>query len=357
MKHLKFDSSAQDVLFYKTLKERALKAISKSQIQTGNWSFWLKGLFWVSVTYTCYLGLFLNHISGLQFWFLFLGFQLAGLLVGFSLGHDASHHTAFKNKNLNEGLHFFSFLSIGIDPVLWGLRHLRSHHIYANIEGSDVDIDKNPFLRLSPTHPWKTKHQFQVYYAPLVYQLAVLHSVFMSDWIYLFSKDYEWMRKGKKNLAIRFILFKILYFMLVLVLPMLFSQFSVGFIVFTYITASAFTSLLFVIMLVGTHFFLEADYPITENKEKLENSWHVHQLKTSCDWNANNSWARFLSGGSNCHAAHHLFPNICHVHYKKINPIIAQTTKEFQLPYHHKTLWEMMCSHFKHLKKMGSTNY
>jgi linoleoyl-CoA desaturase len=353
MKYLKFDTSERDVLFYKTLKDRAIQAINQKNIGFGNFNFWFKGIFWVAVTYLCYLALFSENISGLQFWFLFLGFQLAGLLVGFSLGHDASHQTAFKNKKLNGILHFFSFITIGIDPVLWGLRHLRSHHVYANIEGSDVDIDKNPFLRLSPTHPWQPKHRFQVYYAPLVYQLALLHSVFMSDWIYLFSKDYHWMRKGKSNLFLRFIIFKVVYFLLVLVLPMLFTKFSIGFIVFTYVTASAFTSLLFVIMLVGTHFFLEADYPITENTETLENSWHVHQLKTSCDWNANNSWARFLSGGSNCHAAHHLFPNVCHVHYKKINPIIAQTTQEFQLPYHHKSLWEMMSSHFKHLKKMG----
>ncbi len=47
----------------------------------------------------------------------------------------------FKNKRANQVLHFFSFLTIGIDPQLWGLRHLRSHHLYANVEGSDIDID------------------------------------------------------------------------------------------------------------------------------------------------------------------------------------------------------------------------
>ena len=108
-------------------------------------------------------------------------------------------------------------------------------------------------------------------------------------------------------------------------------------------------------MLVGTHFFLEASYYECENNE-LNSSWAIHQLKTSCDWNPNSKFARFLSGGSNCHAAHHLFPNICHTNYDKINSIIEETTKEYGYPYHKKTLLNMMVSHFKHLKKMGENS-
>ena len=255
-------------------------------------------------------------------------FQISGLLVGFSLGHDASHNTAFKSKSANQVLHFFSFLTVGIDPLLWGLRHIRSHHLYANVEGSDIDIDKNPFLRLAPSHNWKNKHKYQHIYAPFVYMLALVHSVFMGDWIYLFSSDYNWMRKGvtKKNLYIRFFLFKIFYFALVLVMPTLLSDFSFGFVLFTYISTSAFTSLIFVIMLVGTHFFYEANYYESNNSE-LESSWAVHQLKTSCDWNPNSKLAQFVSGGANCHAAHHLFPNICHTNYDRINELIEKATK------------------------------
>ena len=30
---------------------------------------------------------------------------------------------------------------------------------------------------------------------------------------------------------------------------------------------------------------------------------------------------------------HHLFPNICHVHYKAISKIVKETAEEFGLPY------------------------
>lgn len=340
-------------IFYNTLRKRVYKALEDVDFRTRKTQFWLKGLFWVIISYSAYFLSFQTSYE-LAFWCLFLIFQLAGLLVGFSFGHDASHHTAFKSKRANHLLHLFSFLAIGIDPLLWGLRHLRSHHLYANIEGSDIDIDKNPFLRLAPSHPWTPKHKYQHYYAPFVYMLALLHSVFKKDWMYLFSADYAWMKKGikKSQLIFRFLLFKLIYFSIVLLVPILFTDFSIAFISITYVTTSAFTSLVFVIMLVGTHFFYEATYYESEHHE-LESSWAVHQLRTSCDWNPQSKLARYISGGSNCHAAHHLFPNICHTNYDKINDIIAQTTLEFGFPYHVKSLPGILVSHFKHLKRMG----
>ncbi|VXB07571.1 conserved membrane hypothetical protein [Flavobacterium sp. 9AF] len=357
MKTKYFNKSEEEKLFYTVLKEKVYNRLENKQISYGNFIFWRKGILWFLLCYTFYSLLFFNEISLFQFCFSYLFFQLSGLLVGFSLGHDASHNTAFKSKRLNEILHFISFLTVGIDPMLWGLRHIRSHHLYANVEGSDVDIDKNPFLRLSPTHPWSPKHKFQAYYAPFVYMLTLLHSVFVSDWIYLFSKDYDWMKKGFTSFELysRFFLYKLMYFLLVLVIPIVFSAFSWKIIVATFLVSSAFTSLIFIIMLVGTHFFEEAYYPLP-NHDNLEHSWAVHQLYTSCDWDANKHWARFISGGSNCHAAHHLFPTICHVNYKEINDIIKETTNEYKLPYHHKTLFEMITSHFKHLKNMGKLN-
>jgi linoleoyl-CoA desaturase len=354
MKAKFFQNPEAEKAFYKSLRERVHQSLKGKTISYGNVQFWTKGLFWIAVSYGAYVWLLTQMLSPLWFWVFYLVFQLSGLLIGFSIGHDASHHTAFKSKRANAIVHFLSFFTFGIDPLLWGLRHIRSHHLYANVEGSDIDMDKNPFLRLSPTHPQKPKHKYQAYYAPFVYMLALLHSVFVGDWVYLFSKEYEWMREGVKRweLYVRFFGFKIIYFAIVLVLPLAFSHVPWYSVVIAYISTSAFTSLIFVVMLVGTHFFAEAEYPQPEG-EHLEHNWAVHQLTTSCDWNANDPLARFLSGGANCHAAHHLFPYICHTHYGDINPIIEQAAKEHRIPYHHKTLWAMMESHFRHLNAMG----
>jgi linoleoyl-CoA desaturase len=227
--------------------------------------------------------------------------------------------------------------------------------MYPNVEGSDIDIDKNPLLRLSPAHPWKPKHQFQHLYAPLAYAVALAHSVFWGDWIYLLSKDYAWMRRGVSSLYLyaSFFGFKAVHFFLMIALPYLMLDYSLATIILCYLGVGALASLAFIVMLVGTHFFAEADYPAPDDRGVLHTCWAVHNLRTSCDWNPESGFARFLSGGANCHAAHHLFPTICHTHYGKLNRIILAASAEYSITYHRKTLWQMAISHFDHLKLMG----
>jgi linoleoyl-CoA desaturase len=79
----------------------------------------------------------------------------------------------------------------------------------------------------------------------------------------------------------------------------------------------------------------------------------VHALVTSVDWSPTSFWATLLAGGANAHAAHHLFPTIAHTHYAALTPIIARTAAEFGIPYHRTTLWRLIASHFRFLKRMG----
>jgi linoleoyl-CoA desaturase len=59
-------------------------------------------------------------------------------------------------------------------------------------------------------------------------------------------------------------------------------------------------------------------------------------------------------GGLNYQVEHHLFPNICHVHYRKISKIVEETTKEFGLPYKSKeTFVQAIFAHARLLKELG----
>lgn len=355
MEKLQFTKAENEVAFHNEIKQEVYSLLGhdRSLIGPDLW-FWSKATFWFVVCWGSYFLVVSQSVVGASAFFLTMLFQIAGLLFGFSIGHEASHRIISRTNWINHVFHFFSFLTVGVDPRLWGLRHIKSHHIYPNVEGSDIDIDKNPLLRLSPCHPWKPMYKYQHIYAPLAYSLALIHSVCWGDWVYLLSKEYEWIRDGesKRKLWATFLLFKALHFFMLLVLPSIFLPYSFIQIFLFYLLFGAISSLIFIVMLVGTHFFLEASYPSPDDG-KLSTSWAIHNLSTSCDWNPNSAVARFLSGGANCHAAHHLFPNICHVHYGKINPVIEKVTKKYGVPYHSKSLWEMMVSHFAHLKKMG----
>ncbi len=59
-------------------------------------------------------------------------------------------------------------------------------------------------------------------------------------------------------------------------------------------------------------------------------------------------------GGLNFQVEHHLFPNICHVHYRKIAPIVEQTSKEFGVPYKSKdTFFQAIAAHTRLLRELG----
>ncbi|MEM7110164.1 MAG: fatty acid desaturase, partial [Bacteroidota bacterium] len=62
-----------------------------------------------------------------------------------------------------------------------------------------------------------------------------------------------------------------------------------------------------------------------------------------------------LVGGLNHQIEHHLFPNICHIHYRHIARIVKETAREFDVPYyHHRTFLGAVRSHFKLLNQLGT---
>jgi linoleoyl-CoA desaturase len=60
-------------------------------------------------------------------------------------------------------------------------------------------------------------------------------------------------------------------------------------------------------------------------------------------------------GGLNYQVEHHLFPNICHVHYRDLAKIVKQTAGEFNLPYKSKeTFFEAVAAHARQLKTLSA---
>jgi linoleoyl-CoA desaturase len=59
-------------------------------------------------------------------------------------------------------------------------------------------------------------------------------------------------------------------------------------------------------------------------------------------------------GGLNYQVEHHLFPNICHIHYRKLSKIVRETATEYNLPYYsYKTFVSALSEHTKMLYRLG----
>ena len=150
------------------------------------------------------------------------------------------------------------------------------------------------------------------------------------------------------------ILFKAIYYSLFLVIPLividfLWWQILIGFFLMHFVEG---ISLALIIQL--SHLVENVEFPLPDENGNMENTWAVHQMKTTADYACNNWLVSFLFGGLNFHIEHHLFQNTCHVHHKPLSVIVKQTAEEYDIPYYEfATLGQALGSHIKFLKRNG----
>lgn len=282
-------------------------------------------------------------------------FGTATLLMAINIGHDAAHHVLFRSAFWNDVVQGVSFGLLGVSAYLWRMRHTRSHHIFPNVNGCDIDIDENPFVRLSPNQPWRWHFQFQHLYAPLAYLFVALYTVVWQDFAYLFKRNLANMtdiQHPPHQYAI-FVVAKLFYFGVVLAMPMAVLPLPWWQVLVGYLTMKAFASLVFVFLLIGTHFSDVTEFPTVGSDGSVGRTWAEHNLATACDWAPHSRIAHFVAGGVNAHASHHLFPNVSHAHYRAIAAIIAETAAETGTPYNTLSLAGIVRSHFRFLRRMG----
>ena len=96
------------------------------------------------------------------------------------------------------------------------------------------------------------------------------------------------------------------------------------------------------------------EYPVPDESHTLETNWAVHQLLTTSNFGNRSRLLTWYVGGLNFQIEHHLFPNICHVHYESISDIVKETATEFGIPYRtFDTFFGALRGHAKLLKDLG----
>jgi linoleoyl-CoA desaturase len=96
-------------------------------------------------------------------------------------------------------------------------------------------------------------------------------------------------------------------------------------------------------------------FPQADENGIVEGERMLHQLATTCNYSENSRIFSWMIGGLNHQVEHHLFPDICHVHYRKIAPIVKATAAEYNIPYYSKkTFFEALVDHSKMLYHLGN---
>jgi linoleoyl-CoA desaturase len=316
----------------------------------------LKAILFPAVTVGLYALILSNRLAG---WMLLLAaifFGVASILTAFNLAHDAAHNALSPSRKLNEVIYFLTFNLQGANAYLWKLRHIGSHHVFPNVQGGDADLDDNGLLRMSASTPWRPRYRFQHVYAPLLYMLFSLHWIFVYDIQFLFKKDLANLRDIRHSRAevACLILAKVTYLTLTLAVPMMVLDVPWWQVIVGFVAMHLVVSLVFVYSLICTHFAEETVFPVADERETIEGDWATHQLAASLDYNPESRLANALLGGFNCHAAHHLFPDVCHVHYVAISRIIEEVAREQGVRYNRLSYAAAIRSHFRFLRRMGS---
>lgn len=284
-----------------------------------------------------------------------MGVGMAG--VGMSVMHDAAHGS-FSNKGWLNDLAGGTIYLIGSNLLNWKIQHNLLHHTYTNLEGLDEDINtKAKVVRLSRHAPLRKIHRFQYLYVFLLYGLMTISKLF-GDFGQLLKYNRKGLTVAQKAIPrrefIKMTTAKIIYMFVAIGLPMLVTDFPwwlilLGFLV-VHATAGAIMSVIFQL----AHVVEGADQPPLNKEGNIDNEWAVHELLTTANFSKNNRLLGWYIGGLNFQIEHHLFPHICHIHYKKISHIVEQTAKEFGLPYNQKVSFgDALMSHIRMLKELG----
>jgi len=353
---MKFRDS-QDREFHAVVRARVRDYLGRNGLaKHGNAEVFAKGVAYLALTAGLYGLVISNLLRGAPLLLAAVLFGVVSILTAFNLAHDAAHDALTPSRRLNAVIYYLSFNLQGANAHLWKLRHISSHHVFPNVPGGDADMDDNGLLRVAPTTPWRRRYRYQHLYAPLLYMLFSLHWIFVYDVQFLFKRDLANLRNIRHSAAevASLLLAKATYLTLTIAVPLLTLdiprwQVPLGFVVMHLVV-----SLVFVYTLICTHFCEEAEFPAVGADGSVAGNWAAHQLATSLDYSPTSRLANVLLGGFNCHAAHHLFPDVCHVHYVAISKIVKATAAEFGLRYNELTYFAAIRSHFRFLKRMGT---
>ena len=347
--------------FFKVLHNRVNQYFKDKQISKhANFNMKFKTVFMIclySIPLILMLTGFVNTLWPMMVMWALMGFGMAG--IGLSVMHDANHGSYSSNQKVNKGLGFI-LNYIGGFHTNWIIQHNVLHHSFTNVHGFDEDIDKG-VMRFSPDQEHKRFFRFQAFYAPFLYGLMTIYWLLVKDYQLLFRYDKKELLEGQ-GLTFRKALFqitfnKIWYILLTLVLPLMIIDLPWWQILLGFLLMQLICGWILAFVFQPAHVLEGVNFYKPDEEGSIENSWAIHQLQTTSNFSSNMILSWFI-GGLNFQIEHHLFPNICHVHYQDISGIVKNTAAEFNIPYHQQnSFFAAIKSHFVLLHRLGAGNY
>ena len=225
----------------------------------------------------------------------------------------------------------------------------------------DEDLSPDSILRFSPHEERLPNHKYQHIYAWFLYGLMTIMWMSVKDfkqaWRY-HKKDLLKTQGKSIGKMISFItVTKLMYWFAFIVAPLMWAGASwyvtlIGFVIMQYMTG-----LILSMIFQPAHVVPSSNYPVPDDSGNIEADWAVNQMYNTANFAPGARLLSWYCGGLNYQVEHHLFPNICHVHYRKLSEIVRDTALEYDLPYNSfKTFGKALKEHTKMLYDLGNND-
>lgn len=341
--------------FYNALKEKVDNYFVKNnQCSTGGIALFFKGLFIITLTISLYVILVFFTPHPVLAVLCCAGLGLCFAAIGFNIMHEGGHGSFSKHKWINN-LSGYSLNIMGGTIHFWKQKHNINHHTYTNIEGMDHDINIK-FMRMHEEQPLHKYHKFQKFYWVILYGISYMAWILIQDFEKYFSGKmgiHDTARRWSPKEHAIFWITKVFYVAIYLVLPIIMVGFLpalLGFILTGFVCGYTISIVFQLAHVVEGTYFPEPD----AHTNRIEKEWAVHQILTTANFATSCRATSWFLGGLNFQVEHHLFPRISHIHYPKINELVKETCKEFNVAYiEFPTVAKAFRSHIHHIRRLG----
>jgi linoleoyl-CoA desaturase len=331
---LKFSAKA-DTGFYRDVRSKVYAYLDQQGITpAANLQMVLKTVFFLLLFGGSYYAAVFGAWPG---WAKLLACLLHGLsiaAIGFNIAHDAGHDAYSGSKTINRLL-FYTMDMVGSNSYMWHIKHNQAHHIYTNINSFDEDITGSYLLRLSPHAPFNRINRYQYIYAWLLYPLLYFYIVWFYNFQQFSTRCFGPFTDLKHTAKawVQLLGWKSVYFFYAVFVPVWLMDIPILHFIAGYFISAATAGFTLAIIFYLAHCVENANLFPLPVQQTIEDNWAAHQLRTTSNFGMGNRWLTWFSGGLNYQVEHHLFPEICSIHYRRISHIIETTAQQHGLPY------------------------
>jgi linoleoyl-CoA desaturase len=256
---------------------------------------------------------------------------IASAAAGFGIFHDAGHGTFARTRRHNLVVSRIVCALLGPSRFFWHIKHQVLHHSHPNVPGWDDDLETRGVFRYYESQAWRPRVRWQHWFAPALYCLNTVQWFFLKDFVEYWRGELNPFQRCPRMTAsdhVEFWATKAIYAAVIVLPPFFVMPLRDALLALALLHVGFSAMLTFVFQVAHLTPEVRFGQPLPGD------DWASHQLRTTADFSTGSPVVTWLTGGLNHQIEHHLFPNLAHTFYPKIAPIVAETAREFGLPYH-----------------------